>query len=77
MLAAGGYLETSASCGKPNMASKESNKRPDTMWGAAGKSYLKIGPFPPMVASWGSWREARREGRLGGEEVRSVRVAGT
>lgn len=60
-LAAGVYPKTSAFCRKPDMASKESNKRSDTMWGAAGRSYLKIGPLPPGVASWRIWREGRWE----------------
>lgn len=43
------------------MASKKSSKTPNTMWGAAGRSYLKIDPFPPVAVSWRSWRKARRE----------------
>jgi len=31
------------------------------MWGSAGRSYLKNGPFPPVVISWRSWRDVRRD----------------
>lgn len=61
MLDAGGFLETSALCGKPGMPSEKSSKRPDIVWGAAGRSYLKTDPFSPVVVSWRSRRKSRRE----------------
>lgn len=63
LLDAGGFPEIITLYERPGMASNKSNKRPDIMWGAAGRSYLKMNPFPPVLVSRSSrsWRKARRE----------------